>query len=69
MQSLSLMEEHEDLLHKLRIQTAEEYNTDQIKLDTEVQVHTQKKHLENNLETQFRVHSSFSLSDFCVCRM
>ncbi|KAI7799695.1 Dynein regulatory complex protein 1 [Triplophysa rosa] len=37
MQSLSLMEEHEDLLHKLRTQTAEEYNTDKIKLDTEVQ--------------------------------
>ncbi|XP_056619622.1 dynein regulatory complex protein 1 [Triplophysa dalaica] len=37
MHSLSLMEEHEDLLHKLRTQTAEEYNTDKIKLDTEVQ--------------------------------
>lgn len=43
MQSLSLMEEHEDLLHKLRTQTAEEYNTDKIKLDTEVQVDTPQK--------------------------
>ncbi|XP_016354897.1 dynein regulatory complex protein 1-like [Sinocyclocheilus anshuiensis] len=37
LQGLSLLEEHEDLLQKLRVQKAEEYNTDKIKMDTEVQ--------------------------------
>lgn len=38
LQGLSLLEEHEDLLQKLRVQKAEEYNIDKIKMDTEVQV-------------------------------
>lgn len=38
MKGLSLLEEYEDLLQKLRVQTAEEYNMDKIRLDTEVQV-------------------------------
>lgn len=38
MKGLSLLEEYEDLLQKLRVQTAEEYNTDKIRWDTEVQV-------------------------------
>ncbi|XP_067240141.1 dynein regulatory complex protein 1 [Chanodichthys erythropterus] len=37
MKGLSLLEEYEDLLQKLRVQTAEEYNMDKIRLDTEVQ--------------------------------
>uniref|UniRef100_A0A8C1EYX5 Dynein regulatory complex protein 1 n=1 Tax=Cyprinus carpio carpio TaxID=630221 RepID=A0A8C1EYX5_CYPCA len=37
MQGLSLLEEHEDLLQKLRVWKAEEYNTDKIRMDTEVQ--------------------------------
>ncbi|XP_065124450.1 dynein regulatory complex protein 1 [Paramisgurnus dabryanus] len=36
-QSLGLMEEHEDLLQKLRVQIGEECNIEKIKLDTEVQ--------------------------------
>ncbi|XP_073708859.1 dynein regulatory complex protein 1 [Garra rufa] len=36
-QGLSLLEEHEDLLQKLRVQKGEEYNTDKIRMDTEVQ--------------------------------
>ncbi|KAK7150871.1 hypothetical protein R3I93_011965 [Phoxinus phoxinus] len=37
MKGLNLLEEYEDLLQKLRVQTAEEYNIDKISLDTEVQ--------------------------------
>ncbi|XP_042602132.1 dynein regulatory complex protein 1-like [Cyprinus carpio] len=37
LQGLSLLGEHEDLLQKLKVQKAEEYNTDKIKMDTEVQ--------------------------------
>ncbi|XP_043076501.1 dynein regulatory complex protein 1 isoform X2 [Puntigrus tetrazona] len=37
LQGLSLLEEHEDLLQKLRVQKAEEFNIDKIKMDTEVQ--------------------------------
>ncbi|KAK2884098.1 hypothetical protein QQF64_016064 [Cirrhinus molitorella] len=37
MQGISLLEEHEDLLQKLRVQRAEEYNIDKIRMDTEVQ--------------------------------
>ncbi|RXN06290.1 dynein regulatory complex 1-like protein [Labeo rohita] len=37
MQGLSLLEEHEDLLQKLRVHKAEEYNIDKIRMDTEVQ--------------------------------
>ncbi|XP_026146662.1 dynein regulatory complex protein 1-like isoform X1 [Carassius auratus] len=37
LQGLSLLEEHEDLLQTLRVQKAEEYNIDKIKMDTEVQ--------------------------------
>lgn len=38
MKGLSLLEEYEDLLQKLRVQTAEEYNINKISWDTEVQV-------------------------------
>lgn len=38
LQGLSLLGEHEDLLQKLKVPKAEEYNTDKIKMDTEVQV-------------------------------
>uniref|UniRef100_A0A8C1U9L2 Dynein regulatory complex protein 1 n=1 Tax=Cyprinus carpio TaxID=7962 RepID=A0A8C1U9L2_CYPCA len=37
LQGLSLLGEHEDLLQKLKVQKAEEYSTDKIKMDTEVQ--------------------------------
>jgi len=38
MKSLSLLEEFEDSLQKLRVQEAEQSNIDTIRLDTEVQV-------------------------------
>ncbi|XP_056125388.1 dynein regulatory complex protein 1 [Rhinichthys klamathensis goyatoka] len=37
MKGLNLREEYEDLLQKLRVKTAEEYNIDEIRLDIEVQ--------------------------------
>ncbi|XP_051527681.1 dynein regulatory complex protein 1 [Myxocyprinus asiaticus] len=50
-EGLSLMEEHVDLLQRLRVQTAEEYNVDKIRLDTEVQNLRKKVQ-----ETKFTCH-------------
>ncbi|XP_051965890.1 dynein regulatory complex protein 1 isoform X2 [Xyrauchen texanus] len=50
-EGLSLMEEHVDFLQRLRVQTAEEYNVDKIRLDTEVQNLRKKVQ-----ETKFTCH-------------
>lgn len=59
MQSLSVMEEYADLLQKLRVQTAEEYNIDKIRMDTEVQKLRMKVQ-----QTKFNCHMNEEKLDY-----